>query len=287
MEEQMVEKRSKTDIAMLVISAVLTAWLSVMERVRETSTETGEAYISKETMFWLDILSIVISALLTIFGGVEVGKTEKAIKRSREVKNADEMDVEVYVDHEDVVQSVHDEANITQHPDTTQINSFSADNRTINNFTINVNSADLSQTIDILKDSPRMNELYDQRLNESLSRLNKSYSNGNLTFSNHSIERPLSAREPSGFLAPRIVVDHPHSFPNDTFEGSNVTFSLPGANVPPRRPISHFSNIINSMNPNTNEEDYTGTYDYSEDYSEDEEEELLSNEEKRSSSKSL
>ena len=47
------------DIAMLAISTLLTTWLSVMERIRET-TETGEAYVSKETMFWLDILSIVI-----------------------------------------------------------------------------------------------------------------------------------------------------------------------------------------------------------------------------------
>lgn len=284
----MVEKRSKTDIAMLAISAVLTAWLSVMERIRETSTETGEAYVSKETMFWLDIFSIMISALLTIFGGVEVGKTEKAIKRSREVENADEMDVEVYVDREDDIQSVHhedDETNTTQHPDTTQINSFSANNRTINNFIINVNDADLSQTIDILKDSPIRNELYDQRLNESLSRLNKSYSNGNLTFSNRSMERPVSAHEPTGFLAPKVVADHPHSFPNDTFDRSSITFSLPGANTS-IHPMSYFSNIINSMNPSANEEEY----DYSEDYTEEdhiEEEGLLSNEEKRSSSKSL
>ena len=44
------EKRSKTDIAMLDISTLLTTWLSVMERIMET-TETGEAYVSKETMF--------------------------------------------------------------------------------------------------------------------------------------------------------------------------------------------------------------------------------------------
>lgn len=279
MEEQMVEKRSKTDIAMLVISALLTAWLSVMERVRETSTETDEAYVSKETMFWLDICSILISALLTIFGGVEVGKTEKAIKRSREAKNANEMDVEVYTDHEDEVQS-------TQHTDTTQINSLSADNRTINNFTIHVSNADLSQTIDILKDSPRINELYDRRLNASLSRLNTSYSNGNLTSSNHSMKRPLSARELPGFFAPRIVEDYPHSFHNDISEVSDVTFSSPRADTLSHHPISHFSNIINSMNPNINEEDYTDTYNCSEDYSDEEEEELLSNEGKRSSSKS-
>ena len=260
MEEQMVEKRSKTDIAMLVISAVLTAWLSVIERVRDTITETGEAYVSKKTIFWLDIISIVISALLTIFGGVEVGKTEKAIRRSKEAKNADETDIKVYVDHE----TDHDETN------TTQINSFSADNRTINNFTIHVNNADLSQTIDVLKDSPRMNELYDRRLNASLSRLNKSYSYGNLTFSNHSTERPLSASEQPGFLAPRIIEDRPRSFPNDNSEVSDVTFSSPRANALSHNPMSHFSNIIDSMNPNTNEEDY------SEDYSEDEEEELLS-----------
>lgn len=276
MEEQMVEKRSKTDIAMLVISALLTAWLSVMERVRETSTETDEAYVSKETMFWLDICSILISALLTIFGGVEVGKTEKAIKRSREAKN-DEMDVEVYTDHEDEVQS-------TQHTDTTQINSLSADNRTINNFTIHVSNADLSQTIDILKDSPRINELYDRRLNASLSRLNTSYSNGNLTSSNHSMKRPLSARELPGFLAPRIVEDIPHSFHNDISEVSDVTFSSPRADTLSHHPISHFSNIINSIKLNVNEEDYSDTYNYSEDYSDEEEEELLSNEGKSSES---
>lgn len=277
MEEQMMEKRSKTDIAMLVISALLTAWLSVMERVRETSSETDEAYVSKETMFWLDICSILISALLTIFGGVEVGKTEKAIKRSKEAKNANEMDVEVYTDHEDEVQS-------TQHTDTTQINSLSADNRTINNFTIHISNADLSQTIDILKDSPRINELYDRRLNASLSRLNKSYSNGNLTSSNHSMKRPLSARELPCFLAPRIVEDFPHSFPNDISEGSDVTFSSPRADTLSHHPISHFSNIINSIKPNINDEDYTDTYNYSEDYSDEEEEELLSNEEKSSES---
>lgn len=276
MEEQMAEKRSKTDIAMLVISALLTAWLSVMERVRETSTETDEAYVSKETMFWLDICSILISALLTIFGGVEVGKTEKAIKRSREAKN-DEMDVEVYTDHEDEVQS-------TQHTDTTQINSLSADNRTINNFTIHVSNADLSQTIDILKDSPRINELYDRRLNASLSRLNTSYSNGNLTSSNHSMKRPLSARELPGFLAPRIVEDYPHSFHNDISEVSDVTFSSPRADTLSHHPISHFSNIINSIKLNVNEEDYSDTYNYSEDYSDEEEEELLSNEGKSSES---
>lgn len=276
MEEQMVEKRSKTDIAMLVISALLTAWLSVMERVRETSTETDEAYVSKETMFWLDICSILISAILTIFGGVEVGKTEKAIKRSREAKN-DEMDVEVYTDHEDEVQS-------TQHTDTTQINSLSADNRTINNFTIHVSNADLSQTIDILKDSPRINELYDRRLNASLSRLNTSYSNGNLTSSNHSMKRQLSARELPGFLAPRIVEDYTHSFHNDISEVSDVTFSSPRADTLSHHPISHFSNIINSIKLNVNEEDYSDTYNYSEDNSDEEEEELLSNEGKSSES---
>ena len=283
----MVEKRSKTDIAMLVISALLTAWLSVMERVRETSTETDEAYVSKETMFWLDICSILISALLTIFGGVEVGKTEKAIKRSREAKNANEMDVEVYTNHEDEVQSTqHDEMNSVQHTDTTQINSLSADNRTINNFTIHVSNADLSQTIDILKDSPRINELYDRRLNASLSRLNTSYSNGNLTSSNRSMKRPLSARELPGFLAPRIIEDYTHSFHNDISEVSDVTFSSPRADTLSHHPISHFSNIINSIKPNINEENYSDTYNCSEDYSDEEEEELLSNEGKRSSSKS-
>lgn len=246
MEKQMMEKRSKIDIAMLVISTVLIAWLSVMEQIRNIFIETGEAFISKKTMFWLDIFSIMISALLTIFSGVKVGKTEKAIKRSREAKN-DEMDIKAYVDYKD------DEMNKTQHQDTTQINSFSFDNKTINNFTINVNSTDLSQTIDALNDSPRINELYDQRLNASLSRLNKSYSNGNLTFSNHSMERP-------GFLAPRIVENHPHSFQNDISEVTDDGFSSPRANT-----LSHFSNIINSMNPNTNEEVYSDTYNYSED----------------------
>ena len=243
MGKQMMQKRSKIDIAMLVISTVLITWLSVMEQIRNTFIETGEAFISKKTMFWLDIFSIMISALLTIFSGVKVGKTEKAIKRSREAKN-DEMDIKAYVDYKD------DEVNKTQHPDTAQINSFSFDNRTINNFTINVNSTDLSQTIDALNDSPRINELYDQRLNASLSRLNKSYSNGNPTFPNHSMERP-------GFLAPRIVENRPHSFQNDISEVSDVTFSSPRANI--------LSNIINSINPNINEEVYSDTYNYSED----------------------
>lgn len=254
MGKQMMKKRSKIDIAMLVISTVLITWLSVMEQIRNTFIETGEAFISKKTMFWLDICSIIISALLTIFSGVKVGKTEKAIKRSREAKN-DEMDIKAYVDYKD------DEMNKTQHPDTTQINSFSFDNKTINNFTINLNSTDLSQTIDALNDSPRINELYDQRLNASLSRLNKSY-NGNLTFSNHSMER-------QGFLAPRIVENHPHSFPSDIPEVSDVTFSSSRTNT--------LSNIINSINPNINEEVY------SESYSEDKEDELLTNDERRSS----
>ena len=283
MDEQMVEKRSKTDIAMLIISAVLTAWLSVLERIRETTTETGEAYVSKTTMFWLDIIGIVISALLTIFGSVEVGQTEKEIKRSRSV-DPDETDVEVYIDPDASIQSEHDEGNLTQHQENTQINSFSTDNRTINNITINVNTADLSQTMDMLNDLPSRNELYDQRLNESLSRLNKSYSHGNLTFSNHSMERPTSAQDSPGFLAPRVVETHPHSFPNDTFERSNVTFSLPGS-CPNH--VRQFSSMINQ-----NANDYSDdTYDYSEDYSEEEtneEEALLTNEEeKRSSSKSL
>ena len=276
MEEQMVEKRSKTDIAMLVISALLTAWLSVMERVRETFIESGESYISKETLFCFDICSIVLSATLSILGGVEVGKTEKAIKRSREAEK-NEIDAEVYVVD-------HDEVDNTQHTDATQINSFSADSRTANNFTINVNDADLSQTIDILKDSPRINELYDRRLSASLSRLNKSYSNRNHSFSKHLMERPLSARELPGFLAPRIVEDRPHSFQDDVFEGSGVTLSSPMANTFSHHPMRQFSNIINTISPNINE-DYTDTYNYSEDYSNDEEEELLTNDEKRSNSK--
>lgn len=245
------KKRSKIDIAMLVISTVLIAWLSVMEQIRNIFIETGEAFISKKTMFWLDISSIMISALLTIFSGVKVGKTEKAIKRSREAKN-DEMDINAYVNYGD------DEANKTQHPDTTQINSFSFDNKTINNFTINVNSTDLSQTIDTLNDSPRINELYDQRLNASLSRLNKSYSNGNFTFSNHSMER-------QGFLAPRIVENFPLSFPSDITEVSNDAFSSPRANMLSHHPMSHFSNVIDSIYPNINEEVYSDTYNYSED----------------------
>lgn len=237
------KKRSKIDIAMLVISTVLIAWLSVMEQIRNIFIETGEAFISKKTMFWLDISSIMISALLTIFSGVKVGKTEKAIKRSREAKN-DEMDINAYVNYED------DEANKTQHPDTTQFNSFSFDNKTINNFTINLNSTDLSQTIDALNDSPRINELYDQRLNASLSRLNKSYSN-------HSMERP-------GFLAPRIVENFPLSFPSDITEVSNDAFNSPRANTLSHHPMSHFSNVIDSINPNINEEVYSDTYNYSE-----------------------
>ena len=91
MGKQMMQKRSKIDIAMLVISTVLITWLSVMEQIRNTFIETGEAFISKKTMFWLDIFSIMISALLTIFSGVKVGKTEKAIKRSREAKNDEKL----------------------------------------------------------------------------------------------------------------------------------------------------------------------------------------------------
>lgn len=162
----MVEKRSKTDIIMLVVSAVLTAWLSTMERVRETVTETGEAYVSKETMFWLDIVSIVFAGILTIFGGIEVGHTEKEIKRSRNVPN-DDITVAVLSDSE--------------HPETTQVHSISNDHITINNF--NITSNELSQSVETGCESPRnLNE----QLNETIQALNKSYSNGNLTLSNKS-----------------------------------------------------------------------------------------------------
>ena len=77
------------------------------------------------------------------------------------------------------------------------------------------------------------------------------------------MERPISARGPTDFLAPKIVADHPHSFPNDTFEGSSVTFSLPVATP---NLIAPFTNIISSMTQNTNGES-TDTYDYSYDSS--------------------